>query len=185
MTQQETALLISTLALLFTIFSFWWMNWRRGKLIIGKPNSFAASSQGENNLLLVQLPLIFYNSGALAHVVQNLRLTLKQDKRKSAILYFNNTLDSLASNDGREWARQFAVNARSAYSSVFVFQRRPGQFVFSTGKVTAILEGKINNSDKWQVLLSFELYTPETIIGNLNNNVLLVYDNDPEREYNN
>jgi len=39
------ALFISVFALLFTIFSFWWMNWRRGKIIVGSPRSFAATSK--------------------------------------------------------------------------------------------------------------------------------------------
>jgi len=32
------ALFISVFALLFIIFSFWWMNWRRGKIIVGLPS---------------------------------------------------------------------------------------------------------------------------------------------------
>lgn len=180
---ENAALFISSLALLFTIFSFWWMNWRRGRLVIGKPQSFAAVSKGENDLLLVQLPLVFYNDGATAHVVQSLRLHLEQEDKKSSALYFNNTLASLVSNEGRQWARQFAVEGRSSYSSVFVFQRKPGKFIFSPGKAKATLEGKLNNEQKWRTLLTFDLYTPEAIIGNLNSSTLLAYDNDPEREY--
>ncbi|PJB57344.1 MAG: hypothetical protein CO097_02675, partial [Candidatus Infernicultor aquiphilus] len=50
------ALFISVFALLFIIFSFWWMNWRRGKIIVGLPRSFAATSKSEDDLLIVQLP---------------------------------------------------------------------------------------------------------------------------------
>ena len=60
----SAALLISTFALFFTIFSFWWMNWRKGKIIVGPPRSFAATSKGENDQLVVQLPFVFYNEGA-------------------------------------------------------------------------------------------------------------------------
>jgi hypothetical protein len=132
---ENAAYLLSSLALLFTIFSFWWMNWRRGRLIVGNPHSFAAVSKGENDLVVVQLPLVFYNDGAAAHVVQSLRLQLEQGDKKSSVLYFNNTLASLASNEGRQWARQFAVEGRSSYFSVFVFQRKPGKFTFAPGKV--------------------------------------------------
>ena len=175
------ALIISTLAVLFTIFSFWWLNWRRGRLIVGPPRSFAACSSGENGNIIIQLPLVFYNNGAAAHVVQNLRLTLEQGDKKSAILYFNNTLSSLASNDNREWARQFAVEGRKSYSSIFVFQRRPGGFVFAPEKCKAILEAKLNKCEKWQTLLRFDLQTPEGKIQTLNSNTIIPYDNDPDR----
>ena len=104
-----TALFISTLALLFTIFSFWWMNWRRGKIIVGPPRSFAATSKSQDDLLIIQLPLVFYNDGAASQVIQNLRLTLVQNRNQSAILYFNNTVPDLVNTKTREWARQFAV----------------------------------------------------------------------------
>jgi len=90
------ALVISALAMLFTLFSFWWMHWRRGKTIVGPPRSFAATSSGKGELLMVQLPLVFYNNGAASQVVQNLRLSLVQNQNRSAVLYFNNTVPDLA-----------------------------------------------------------------------------------------
>jgi len=176
-----SALIISILALLFTVFSFWWMNWRRGKLIIGSPRSFAATCQGEVGDLIVQLPLVFYNTGATAQIVQNLRLTLEQEEKKSFSLYFNNTLSNLASNENREWARQFAVEGRKSYSSIFVFQREPGKFVFKPPKCTAILEAKLNEKDKWETLLTFTMQTPKSAIGPLNSGQLIAHDNDPDR----
>jgi hypothetical protein len=60
---------IGVLALLFTIFSFWWMNWRRGKLNVGSFRMFAAGkgvegSADSKNLVIVSLPLVLWNSGA-------------------------------------------------------------------------------------------------------------------------
>lgn len=177
------ALIISTLALLFTIFSFWWMNWRRGRLIVGPPRSFAACSSGENSKIKIQLPLVFYNNGAAAHVVQNIRLTLEQGDKKSAVLYFNNTLSNLVSNDNREWARQFAIEGRKSYSSIFVFQRKVGGFVFAPEMCKAILEAKLSKNEKWQTLLKFDIQTPKDKIKTLNSNTIIPYDNDPDRAY--
>ena len=177
------ALIISTLALLFTMFSFYWMNWRKGSLIVGPPRSFAACSGGENNNIIIQLPLIFYNNGAAAQVVQNLRLTLEQGDKKSAVLYFNNTVPDLASSDSREWARQFAVEGRKSYSSIFVFQRKPGGFVFAPEMCKAILEAKLSKNDKWQTLLKFDIQTPKDKIKTLNSGAIIPYDNDPDRAY--
>lgn len=180
---ESPALVVSALALLFTILSFWWMNWRKGKLIVGPPRSFAAVAQGGNETLIVQLPLVFYNDGAAALTVQNLRLLLQQDDRTSPTLYFNNTLHNLASDEGRLWARQFAVEGRSSYSSIFVFQRRPGNFHFAAGRCQAILEGKLDRSDKWRRMLKFHLQTPVQILDSLNGGPLIPHDNDPDREW--
>jgi len=177
-----TALFISTLALIFTIFSFWWMNWRRGKIIVSPPRSFAAASMSEDDLLIIQLPLIFYNDGAASQVIQNLRLTLVQNRNQSAILYFNNTIPDLVNTKNREWARQFAVEGRKSYSSVFVFQRKPGNFIFHKGKCQAIFEGKLNNDDKWEEMITFDLQIPDKSVNTMNSGQLLPYDNDPDRE---
>lgn len=177
-----TALFISTLALLFTIFSFWWMNWRRGKIIVGPPRSFAATSKSEDDLLIIQLPLVFYNDGAASQVIQNLRLTLVQNGNRSTILYFNNTVPDLVNAQTREWACQFAVEGRKSYSSVFVFQRKPGNFIFHKGKCQAILEGKLNNDEKWEEMLTFDLQIPAKSVNTMNSGQLIAYDNDPDRE---
>jgi hypothetical protein len=175
---KNPALLLSILALVFTIFSFWWMNWRRGKIIVGIPRSFAATSGGKQGLVMVQLPLVFYNDGAATRIIQNLRLTLEQNGEKSSILHFNNTLGNLASNDNRQWARQFAVEGRKSHSSIYVFQRTPGNFVFLAGKCKAILEAKLENQ-KWKKILTFYIQTPETAVqASLNAGQIIAYDND-------
>ncbi len=158
------------------------MHLRTGRIIVGPPRSFAATSKGKDDLLIVQLPLVFYNDGAASQVVQNLRLSLVQNQNRSAILHFNNTVPDLANANTREWARQFAIEGRKSYSSVFVFQGSPGNFDFAAGKCQAILEGKLNNEDKWKVQLTFDLQTPAGRIQTLNSGCLIAYDNDPDRE---
>ena len=176
------SLIISCLALAFTIFSFWWMNWRKGQLIVGPPRSYAACLNGSNGLIILQLPLVFYNDGAATQVVQNLRLSLEQKNKKSKVLHFNNTLSDLASDSNKKWARQFAIGGRKSYSSIFVFQRSSGNFVFAPEKCKAILEAKIDKGNLWQVVLTFEIQTPANKINTLNSNRLIAYDNDPDRQ---
>jgi hypothetical protein len=173
--QSTPALLISILALVFTIFSFWWMNWRKGDLIVGPPRTFALLAQGEEELLLIQLPLVFYNNGAAPQVVQNLRLKFEQGEKKSTILNFNNTVSDLASGGIRHWARQFAIEGRKTYSDIFVFQKTPGKFVPVQGRCNAILEAKLYENMDWKTLLTFDLL----IKGTRPFNQLLIYDNDP------
>lgn len=156
------------------------MNWRRGRLLVGPPRSFAATVQGGNGLLIIQLPLVFYNNGAIALVVENLRLTLDHANGQSPILVFNNTLANLASNEDRQWARQFAVESRSSFSSVFVFQRKPSNFQFIAGTCRARLEGRLSPSTEWRTLLTFDIQTPAEALDTLNGGQLIVHDNDSE-----
>lgn len=53
------SLVISGLALLFTVAGFWWMNWRRSNLRVSTPRTYAAV--GSRDVLLVKLPFVFYN----------------------------------------------------------------------------------------------------------------------------
>lgn len=178
-----SALFVSSLALLFTDFSFWWMNWRKGKIIVSPPLSMAGTAQGENGILVIQFPLVFYNDGAASQIICNLRLKLEQGNRKSPILYFNNTLSNLASNDDRQWSRPFAVEGRKTYSSIFVFQRTPGKFLFEQGNCRVILEGRINKCKRWKKILEFNMFIHEKSLENINSGRLLTHDIDPDREW--
>jgi hypothetical protein len=177
--QSAPALLIGILALVFTIFSFWWMNWRKGKLIIGPPLSYALTAN-KGGLLLIVIPLIFYNDGAATQVIQNLRLTLEQNDIRSKALNFVATVPNLLGgkiSDGtRLFACQFAIEGRKSYSDYFEFQRDPCEFVPSQGKCKATLEAKLNDSKDWKTLCIFYIY----IRGTTNLGAILPYNNDPD-----
>jgi len=73
----EMPILISALALLFTVLSFWWMNWRPGKLNVGNIRMFAAgvaTEKSEHDVLIVTLPMNLWNSGARPIVIDRIRL---------------------------------------------------------------------------------------------------------------
>jgi hypothetical protein len=57
-------------ALVFTVASFWWIQVRRGRIQTYAPHSFAAAVT--TDMIRIRLPLVFYNTGARAIVVQNL-----------------------------------------------------------------------------------------------------------------
>ncbi len=67
------ALTISILALLFTVFSFWWMSWRTGKLHVWSPPTYAAYGSQDGPTVL-EFPLVFFNDGPTPLIVNNLRL---------------------------------------------------------------------------------------------------------------
>jgi hypothetical protein len=161
------ALIISSLALLFTIFSFWWMNWRRGKLIVVEPRSYAArGSQSES--LIITIPIVFYNNGAAAIVVQNLRLLLLDEGHDTTPLFFNATIDKLLSDEGRAFATQFPVRGREAVKLICEFQRSPGSLLFEARRYPIELQAMLNDKKVWKKLCSFHLRVTEAAANVLN-----------------
>jgi hypothetical protein len=175
---------LALIGLLWAVGTFWWMNWRKGKIVLGTPRSYAAVSQGRDGMLLVRLPLVFYNTGAATIIIQNLRLTLEQNGGKSAVLYFNQIALKLDSKqDEGDWAKQFPVEGRKAFSAICEFLRKPGYFVFSAGECNALLEGKFDNDREWKVVIRFKLRTPAIYLETLNSDrPLIPYDNDADRK---
>ncbi len=175
--------ILALIGLVWAIGTFWWMNWRKGGIIVGAPRTYAAISQGRDSMLLVRLPLVFYNTGAATIIIQNLRVTLGQNSGKSAVLYFNQTVSKLDSKQEADWAKQFPVEGRKTCSAICEFLRKPGCFVFSAGECNALLEGKFDNDRDWRVVSKFKLRTPAIYLETLNGNgPLIPYDNDPDRE---
>jgi hypothetical protein len=179
---KNSGTILALIGLMWAIGTFWWMNWRKGRIITSIPRTYAAVSQGMSEMLLVRLPLVFYNTGAATIIIQNLRLTLEQNKRKSAILYFNRTASELNASAETEWARPFPVEGRKACSVICEFLRKPGRFVFSKGGCNALLEGKFDSDKKWRMVSNFKLRTPSAYLKTLNSQTLIPYDNDPDRE---
>ena len=152
--------------------------------MVGIPRSYAAVASQKDDFLLVRLPLVFHNTGAPAIVVENLRLTLEQNGRKSPLLHFNQTVAKLTVQQEGDWATQFPVKGREAVPLICEFLRKHREgFVFSAGDCDAVLEGKFDHDRSWKVMLNFKLHTPERYLRTLNSNrPLIAYDNDPDRE---
>lgn len=150
------AFVISVLALVFTIATFWWMNWRRGSLLVGPPRSYAAKGSLADRLL-IELPLVFFNRGATPVVVQNLRLRLGHEASDARPLTFTATVDKLGTDQGRALATQFPVRPQEASLWICEFQRNPGQLVFEVRAYEIILEAVLNNSSIWRELARFDL----------------------------
>src|SRR4030065_2147483 len=123
-----TALALSIFALTFTIFSFWWMNWRKGSLKISNIRTYAAVSS--QNKLLIELPIIFFNPGALPVLVDNLRLIFPDRGGPHTALFFNATVEKLGTDEGRAFATPFAVHKGQALLKICEFQRPRSGFVF-------------------------------------------------------
>src|SRR5690242_3321063 len=62
-------------ALLFTVASFWWIWLRRGRLVVAAPQAYASAVTASQ--LRIRFPLVIYNTGARAIIVENLRFVIE------------------------------------------------------------------------------------------------------------
>ena len=155
----NTALLISSLALLFTVYSFWWMNWRKGIIKVSYIKSIGLFNSKDK--LYIELPLVFFNTGAMPLVIESLRLILIDKDNAKKYLHFNATRAALGQNEGREYSTPFSINKGDSKKVYCEFQKNPSEFSFEVGSYKLLLEGRLYSKKKWIKLREFEINIPQ------------------------
>ncbi len=119
------ALLISLLALCFTVVSFWWLHARPGRLRTWEPRSYiAAATQGDGETLHLRLPLVLYNDGATPIDVEQLRVAMAPEVAEDPTFALQAIHPTLyGTNDERQFATGFSVPGRTTLERTFEFQR--------------------------------------------------------------
>lgn len=142
---------IAVLALVFSISTFWWLNARRGKLQAYEPGSFAASE------CIMQLPLVIFNSGAVALAVTNLRVNIRGENDP---LMWRGQRDHLVfgRDDGYRLPEPFAVHPRDTVRVFADFSWPETNRSLPRGPVTVTVEAKRGDTARWHELLKFELH---------------------------
>lgn len=166
--QIDSSLVISILALLFTLYSFWWMNWRKGKLRVSYIKHYGIHNSV--NKLYLELPLVFFNTGAMPVIIESLRLVLLDKDGIQKHLHFNAIRTELGENKGRYVATPFSINKGDSKKIVCEFQKNPSEVVFHRGNYLLILEAKYYHSKNWKKLKTFEISIPEEKLENIKNN---------------
>lgn len=170
-----TPIVISSLALLFTVGSFWWMNWRRGHLQLWPPRSYAA--KGAADQLTIQLPLVLFNTGPTPIVVRNLRLIFREPIPVTAS--FQATVSKLATSEDREWATAFPVRGREAVRVIAQFTNKQQGLVFTAKTYPLDVEARLGTKEDWKTLLSFGLNVTQQHLPQLNE-AFIAHDNEME-----
>lgn len=156
------AILLSTFALLFTVFSFWWMNWRKGSLHVSQLKHYML--QCTESKLFIELPIVFFNSGALPIAIESLRLRFTHESKQLEPLHFNAILKSFGSDQGRYFATPFSIGRGEAREIICEFQRNPSGIQLESRESELLLEAKLLNSKKWENITRFKITVPDKLV---------------------
>lgn len=132
-------IVLSSLAFLFAIASFWWIQVRRGRLrLAGEPRSFALSTAKG---LILNIPLAFMNTGPTAIAAVNLRLRIAEDGWPAEVPFVA-TRPGVGprENDDRPYATTIVLNGRDSRVICCEFIKRPWNTTLRKGRVSAVVE---------------------------------------------
>ena len=150
------ALAISVLALAFTVLSFWWLHARRGSLEAAPPRAYAFTDR-----VRLRLPLAFFNTGAAALIVTDLRLVV-EDAPSAGPLRWETTRSKLrpASDDGFAYATPFSIQGRATREVIAEFGHNRGWSPDAASHHRVRLQAKVHPSDEWKDVEAFDWWAP-------------------------
>ena len=152
------AVVVAVAALAFTVFS-----WRRvylhsGDLIVATPRTYAYNARP--NGFRLRLPLVFFNDGAVAILVTNLRIVV-DDAHPQTWITTRPTLLPGGGADAHEFATPFAVHGRDTREEIIEFGDDDGAWrPASNASYTVRVEAQVGSDDSWRQLGSFTWWGP-------------------------
>lgn len=169
------ALVVSTLALLFTIGSFWWMHARVGTLRAFRPRTFSGYVEAEQSA--IRLPILLFNTGPTSIVVTGMRLRFSDATTEKPMEWeWTRTTIDPGENDIRDVASPFSVQGRNTYSLAAEFVGVYPGAIPEPRAYTVTLEALTSKADAWLRVISFQFQA-----GNLRHpSNYITYSNDPE-----
>ena len=169
------ALVVSTLALAFTLGSFWWLWARRGPVVSFPVGAYAAAYA--NDAFRVRLPIVLANRGAVVRVVVDARIRLDGGYGES-ILPWGITRRTLRpeEDDIEDFPTPQAFAGRTAARIHMEFLGNLAENLPAPTDYAFVLELLLDESESWQpcgsgVLRFGHMVHPDTYI---------TYNNSPE-----
>ncbi len=167
---------VAAIGLVFTVASFWFMNVRRAALRSSFPRVFAASQQSGN--LRILLPVVAFNPGPAAILVQDLRLSIGAGKGEIRLPHVRtySMMDPIAKKNDVDWAVNFPVSGRQAELMYCEFQAAHDEVV-PEGFLTCRVEMRSDGRRKsWQTVVKFTLRITAQVVSQLPHDYV-VYEN--------
>ena len=153
------AVLVSLLALGFTVLSFWWLNARRGRLVSYEPSSFATVIRPDD--MLLRLPLVLRNTGAVPLVVSGLRVYVHPPSAPSLLLPWRNSRNCLAPGGVGDTAvlpSVFYVPGRTAVNYFIEFGGRMDARSMHLRPTSVEVQALLAHKLYWTTLIEFPLH---------------------------
>lgn len=142
--------LLPILAIAFTVFSFWWLNARKGRIEgVGPQYVFGCY---KDNKLQIQLPVALRNTGPQAIVVSGFRVRFLSSERES-LLWIGFSSDPM--NGCFTFKKPVVIKGFDATELILFFQREECDNLFSNESVR--LEFIESDSREWSGLSLFDL----------------------------
>jgi hypothetical protein len=138
----------SLLTLLFTVGSFWWTNWRRGHIAVGRPRTYSYAPARDRTLLLLPLPLS--NTGAKTIVISALRLR-EAGHTYRIIPQVRTRTSALPKSEGVDFATAIALEGREATITFAEFESDVS-FRLKQGVNSLTIDGWLEHKRKWKKL---------------------------------
>lgn len=153
------ALAISLLALAFTIGSFWWLHARRGLLTATRPRSYAFADR-----VRLRLPLAFFNTGAKALIVSDLRLVIENEPERGPLGWITTrTKLRPESDDGFAFATPFSVRGRGTKELIAEFADDLGWEPAPGSRHRLRLQAQVHPSEEWDEIVRFDWWAPPSV----------------------
>jgi hypothetical protein len=150
---------ISVLALLFTVASFWWLQAYRGRLSCFPVQTF--SGYLDQHKAALRFPLCIYNSGAVPLVVTDLRLRLLPPVGEDVRMHFRTIRRSIRTDedDWADFAHAYSVAGRSVDTRMVEFAMHESPAALLSGvPVDAVVEAQVGHSPAWRELGRFPVH---------------------------
>jgi len=150
------ALLVSGLALAFTVGSFWWLHARRGSLTATAPRSYAFAEK-----VRLRLPLAFFNTGAMALIVSDLRLIIEDETSRNPLGWITTrTRLRPEPDDGFAFATPFSVQGRGTKEVIAEFGDDLGWTPAPGSRHRIRLQAQVHPSEEWDDVVAFDWWAP-------------------------
>ena len=169
------AIIISILALLFTVGSFWWMNWRKGDLQVSPPRSYAITSS--DTALTLQLPFIFFNNGPTPIFVHNLRLVFTEVRPQESVVFQGTVKELGFPETPMKTATQFPIRGLEVQLIICWFMNPGSRLRLKAGIYPVELHAMLDDRSDWNTVSSFTLNIDEEEVPTMRTDELRPRDN--------
>lgn len=155
------AVAVAVLALVFIVASFWWLNARTGSITATQPRAYAFGGSGAQ--LRLRFPFAFFNTGARALIVGDMRVVLDSEPGRPELRWVT-TRDRLRPepDDGFAYPTPFSIAGRGTREVIAEFEPRANLnwSAPSGDKHRLQLQAQIHPKDEWVDLVAFDWWAP-------------------------